>query len=228
MQKLITLYHGSQEIVEKPIFGNGKKNNDYGLGFYCTKNIDLAREWSLPYPSGGFVNQYTLDAECLRVLNLNSSQYTILNWITVLIEHRLFSIKAPNVRRTKQYLSDNFSVNVNAYDVITGYRADDSYYEYAAAFLNNSITVDQLSHAMKLGNLGGQIVIKSPYAFSCLHFEGYERTDERYFEKRKKRDKEANELYFKALEEEDKGLYIQDIIRGGIKNNDPRIPRNIC
>ena len=30
-----------------------------------------------------------------------------------------------------------------------------------------------------------------------------------------------------ALEEEDDGLYIQDIMRGGIRNDDPRIPRNI-
>ncbi len=27
--------------------------------------------------------------------------------------------------------------------------------------------------------------------------------------------------------EEGDGLYIQDIMRGGIKNDDPRIPRNI-
>ena len=29
------------------------------------------------------------------------------------------------------------------------------------------------------------------------------------------------------LEKEKDGLYIQDIMRGGIKNDDPRIPRNI-
>ena len=44
---------------------------------------------------------------------------------------------------------------------------------------------------------------------------------------RKSRDDEANKLYLEMLEEEGDGLYIQDIIRGGIKNNDPRIPRNI-
>ena len=29
------------------------------------------------------------------------------------------------------------------------------------------------------------------------------------------------------LEKEDDGLYMQDILRGGISNDDPRIPRNI-
>ena len=50
---------------------------------------------------------------------MNSPDYTILNWIAVLVEHRLFSIKTPVARRAKQYLIDNFSVNVNAYDLIT-------------------------------------------------------------------------------------------------------------
>ena len=44
---------------------------------------------------------------------------------------------------------------------------------------------------------------------------------------RKAGDDEANQLYLEMLEEEDDGLYIQDIMRGGIKNDDPRIPRNI-
>ena len=36
-----------------------------------------------------------------------------------------------------------------------------------------------------------------------------------------------NRLYWELLEEENDGLYIQDIIRGGIKNDDARIPRNV-
>ena len=50
---------------------------------------------------------------------------------------------------------------------------------------------------------------------------------EEFYVLRKSRDDEANRLYLKMLEEESDGLYIQDIIRGGIKNDDPRIPRNI-
>ena len=42
-----------------------------------------------------------------------------------------------------------------------------------------------------------------------------------------KQDDEANRLYLELLEEESDGLYIQDIIRGGITNDDSRIPRNI-
>ena len=95
MEKLITLYHGSDKIVERPIFGEGRMNNDFGLGFYCTANEALAKEWAISSLRNGFSNRYTLDTEYLNVLNLNSPEYTILNWIAVLVEHRLFSIKTP-------------------------------------------------------------------------------------------------------------------------------------
>ena len=228
MEKIITIYHGSEKIVEVPTFGEGKKNNDFGLGFYCTESEDLAKEWAVSSLRNGFANKYTLDTEYMRILNLNSPEYTILNWIAVLVEHRLFSIKTPVARRAKQYLIDNFSINVNAFDIITGYRADDSYFDYAESFLNNGISVEQLARAMKLGKLGEQIVIKSQFAFSRLKFEGFNVAEkEEFYVLRKSRDDEANRLYLEMLEEESDGLYIQDIIRGGIKNDDPRIPRNI-
>ncbi|MDD6617106.1 MAG: DUF3990 domain-containing protein [Clostridiales bacterium] len=228
MDKRITIYHGSEKIVEQPIFGEGKKNNDFGLGFYCTLSEELAKEWAVSSLRDGFANRYTLDSEYLNILNLNSPEYTILNWIAVLVEHRLFSIKTPVARRAKRYLIENFSINVNAYDLIIGYRADDSYFDYAESFLNNGISVEQLARAMQLGKLGEQIVLKSKFAFSNLKYEGFDIAEKnQYYVLRKARDDEANQLYFEILEEESDGLYIQDIIRGGIQNDDPRIPRNI-
>lgn len=228
MERIITLYHGSEQLIEEPTFGKGKLNNDFGLGFYCTESEDLAKEWAVSSLRNGFANRYTLDTEYLNVLNLNSPDFTILNWIAVLVEHRLFSIKTPVARRAKRYLVENFSVNVNAFDVITGYRADDSYFDYAESFLNNGITVEQLARAMRLGKLGEQIVLKSRFAFSKLHYEGFEVADrETYFCLRKARNDEANRIYMEMLEEESDGLYIQDIMRGGIQNDDPRIPRNV-
>ena len=228
MDKLITIYHGSEQIVEVPTFGRGKKNNDFGMGFYCTQSDHLAKEWAVSSLRNGFSNRYVMDTEYLNILNLNSTDYTILNWIAVLVEHRLFSIKTPVARRAKRYLIDNFSINVNAYDIVTGYRADDSYFDYAESFLNNGISVEQLARAMQLGKLGEQIVIKSQYAFSKLKYKGFDVAEKDiFYVLRKARDDEANQLYLEMLEEENDGLYIQDIMRGGIKNDDPRIPRNL-
>ena len=224
----ITLYHGSEQIVESPTFGLGKQNNDFGLGFYCTESEELAKEWAVSSLRSGFANRYSLDTEYLNILNLNSPDYTILNWNAVLVEHRLFSIKNPAAQRAKRYLIDNFGINVNAYDLIVGYRADDSYFDFAASFLNNGISVQQLAKAMRLGKLGEQIVIKSKYSFSLLYYEGFSIAEkEKYYVLRKARNDEADQLYLDMLEEENDGLYMLDIMRGGIRNDDPRIPRNL-
>ena len=228
MDKLITIYHGSKQVVEVPTFGLGRKNNDFGLGFYCTKSNALAKEWAVSSLRDGFSNRYTLETEYLNILNLNSPDYTILNWIAVLVEHRLFSIRTPIVRRAKQYLVEHFGINVNAFDLIVGYRADDSYFDFAEAFLSNAITVEQLSRAMRLGKPAEQIVLKSQFAFSKIRFEGFEvaRKDE-FYVLRKARNDEASQAYLGIQEEEGDGLYILDIMRGGITNDDPRIPRNL-
>ena len=210
MDQKIILYHGSEQIVEAPAFGLGKQNNDFGLGFYCTESEALAKEWAVSSLRNGFANRYSLDTEYLKILNLNSPDYTILNWIAVLVEHRLFSINNPAAQRAKRYLIENFGVNVNAYD------------------LNNGISVQQLASAMRLGKLGEQIVVKSKYAFSLLHYEGFSIAErKKYYVLRKARNDEADQLYSKMLEEATDGLYMLDIMRGGIRNDDPRIPRNV-
>lgn len=228
MEKQITIYHGSGQVVQKPVFGQGRKHNDYGLGFYCTESKDLAKEWAVSSLRDGFSSRYTLDTEFLKILRLNSPDYTILNWMAILVSNRLFSIKTPVARRAKSYLIENFGINVNAYDLIIGYRADDSYFDYAETFLNNGITVDQLARAMRLGKLGEQIVIKSEFAFSKIRFEDFEIAErDLWYDRRKSRNDEAERMYQGILEEENDGLYIQDIMRGGIMNDDPRIPRNL-
>lgn len=199
-----------------------------GSDFTAPKPKSLRKSGRFLSLRDGFCNRYTLDTEYMKILNLNSPDYTILNWIAVLVEHRLFSIRTPIARRAKKYLIDNFGINVNAFDIVTGYRADDSYFDYAESFLNNAISVEQLAAAMKLGKLGEQIVLKSQFAFSRIRFEGFDVAEkEEFYVLRKARDDEANRLYLELLEEESDGLYIQDIIRGGITNDDSRIPRNI-
>ena len=87
-----TIYHGSNKIIEKPLFGFGKTYNDYGLGFYCTEVLDMAKEWGVSKDNDGFVNIYEIETEGLTLLDLNSSEYTILHWLEVLLENRIFDI----------------------------------------------------------------------------------------------------------------------------------------
>ena len=162
------LYHGSREIVEHPLYGKGSENNDYGQGFYCTESLELAKEWACPEIKDGFANQYELDLTGLSILYLNQGGYHILNWIAILLQNRIFPKRSPIARQAHEYILSEFLPDISGYDVICGYRADDSYFAYAKDFLNNTISVGQLAQAMKLGELGEQIVLKSKTAFASL------------------------------------------------------------
>lgn len=48
------VYHGSNEQRPNPIYGFGKVKNDYGRGFYCTENIELAKEWACANGNDGY------------------------------------------------------------------------------------------------------------------------------------------------------------------------------
>lgn len=224
MHKLI-LYHGSPSITEHPVFGKGKAYNDYGKGFYCTEHIDLAKEWACSENVDGFANRYEIDLSDLTVLNLSSDDFTILNWLAILMLHRKARLSTPLARRGKDYLIQNFLPAFEIYDAIIGYRADDSYFSFARAFVSNEISLEQLGYAMKLGKLGEQFVLKSQKAFDTIRFLDYEIADNTlYYAKRKARDDEARTAYNKELENEDlNGIFMRDIIREEMKPDDPRL-----
>lgn len=66
------------------------KTNDYGSGFYCTEEIELAKEWACKKQKNGFVNKYELDLSELNVMNLNAPPYNILNWLAILADNRTY------------------------------------------------------------------------------------------------------------------------------------------
>lgn len=39
----ITLYHGSEHIIEKPLYHGGKRYNDYGYGFFIAPSVSEGR-----------------------------------------------------------------------------------------------------------------------------------------------------------------------------------------
>ncbi len=218
------IYHGSKDIIEKPEFGKGNKKNDYGLGFYCTENVELAKEWACSNnETNGYANQYEIDLTDYRILDLREEKYSILNWMALLLKFRTFDVNTPISAQAKEYILENFYVDVGEYDVIIGYRADDSYFSFAKDFINNTISVEQLAEAMRLGELGIQIVLKSEKAFDTVKFISYELAEcKEYYVKRVSSDKKARETYLNGHRQNlvFDGLFVMDIIRKGFKNGD--------
>ena len=218
------IYHGSKDIIERPEFGKGNRKNDYGLGFYCTENVELAKEWACSNnETNGYANQYEIDLSSYKVLDLREEKYSILNWMALLLKFRTFDVNTPISVQAKEYILENFYVDVEEYDVIIGYRADDSYFSFAKDFINNTISVEQLAEAMRLGELGIQIVLKSKKAFDTVKYISYELAESKeYYVKRVSRDKKARETYLSGHRENlvTDGLFVMDIIRKGLKNGD--------
>ena len=222
------LYHGSPEIVEVPVYGKGSETNDYGRGFYCTESSELAKEWACPTVKDGFANKYEFDISDLKVLYLNKEGYNILNWIAILLKYRVFPKRSPIARQASKYLLEEFLPDISDYDVIWGYRADDSYFSYAKDFLNNTISVNQLAQAMKLGELGEQVVLMTPKAFEKIRFIEYVITDGSiYNQKRMAREDRARKTYLSEhgsdFEIGAEDLFVRDIISQKVKNDDPRL-----
>jgi hypothetical protein len=191
---LLTLYHGSHEIIKQPTFGLGNAHNDYGLGFYTTEYRQLAGEWAVfSGKKDGFINEYELDTGGLNILNLDEEP--VETWITVLLSHRDINYNSDNPadkERAARFVK-TFPVDTARYDVIKGWRADDSFFLYIRDFITVGLSLEKLKEAMKFGNLGTQICIKTHKAFNSLVFiSSSAATTELYYK-----------LYYKSAEERD-------------------------
>ena len=157
---------------------------------------------------------------------MNSSEYNILNWLALLADNRTYWQRGSIAEEAKKYLKDNFLPDISEYDVIIGYRADDSYFAFAQDFVAGVISMQKLAEAMRLGKLGEQIVLKSPRAFEQIKYLGYELVDaEIYYARKKEREREARKEYRlrRSQKADIRELFILDIMREEMKNDDPRL-----
>lgn len=217
--KRFILYHGSENIIEKPAFGKKSHNSDYGDGFYCTLDLTSAKEWASKNNVGGYANKYYLDARGLSIIDL--TEYNVLNWIAILMHNR--ELDAPFKERYKpelDYLEKNYYIDVRKYDIVIGYRADDSYFIFPKMFVSSQLRVIKLEDIYKLGFLGKQIAIISEKAFSKLKYIESIKAEPIYKDKYRQRVESADAIFRSiALEERWKdGDRLIDLV----KKNDKR------
>lgn len=230
MEKII-LYHGSENIIKEPQLKLGRKTNDYGQGFYCSENLELAKEWATKNNKDGYVNVYEFDMSSLNVLDLHDGSYNVLHWIALLTNYRLFDVDSLTGRDAKKFLKNNFLIDLSSYDVVIGYRADDSYFSYAKSFIDNSIPLRILSKALVLGKLGKQVALISDKAFSHIKYIRSEPVNkDEYFKKYYARDIKAREDFVKLrdnLHILKSDIFISNFLQGTVDINDERLQQNI-
>lgn len=228
---IIKLLHGTDHIIKIPDYSLGKPHNDYGQGFYCTEDVEMAKEWACKENKNGFVNEYNFNTEGLSVLNLLDGKHSVLNWIALLLKNRIFTLQDEIAIDARNYIIEHFSVNLGDYDVVIGYRADDSYFSYAQSFVGNALPLRSLNRALKLGKLGAQTVLISERAFTQIEFvDAAPVNKEIYYPKFLSRDTTARTTYQKEIKKSRSyrdDIFVMDILREEIKNDDPRIQRII-
>ena len=211
-----TIYHGSEYIIEMPEYLKGNPHNDYGLGFYCCSNMELAKEWAARKSGHGYVNKYTIRDDRLRILDLTKPPFdNILYWISLLMHNRTISNDIKNnYPREMKYLEKNYLVDVNDYDIVIGYRADDSYFRFPEAFVRSEITIESLNTIFKSGDLGKQYVLISKKAFNLLKFVDYKEVTKESKEDYYKRKEKADRVFAELLNKDrySKDLRLRDLV----------------
>ncbi|MCD8295739.1 MAG: DUF3990 domain-containing protein [Clostridia bacterium] len=238
-----TLYHGSTSKTVKPDFNFDNPNNDYGRGFYCTKDLNLAKEWAVKENEDGYAYEYHLDMNGLKVLDLSEYKYSVLHWITLLVTNRELKGDVEEdssgdveedssgdgdkkLNQKIEWLKANFSLPIDDYDIIKGYRADDDYFSIAKEFLMKDMPVQALMRALKLGDWGEQIVLKSREAFSRIQFiDCSEAPYGKYYPKRLCRNAEALKKFKQIILEkhQEDDVILDDLVSGKVSKDDPRL-----
>lgn len=225
----IRLLHGTDHIIEVPDFNIGNPHNDYGKGFYCTRSDEMAKEWACKKNTDGFVNVYDYDTKNLNILNLLDGTHFVLNWIALLLQYRTFKLNSEIAIDARDYIIEHYSIDLSKYDLVIGYRADDSYFQYAESFVSNTLPLRSLNRALKLGKLGEQTVIISKKGFERFKFTDAFPVDKSvYYPKFLERDTNARETYRKEIKKSKSyidDIFVMDILREEMSNDDPRIQR---
>ena len=170
--QVITVFHGNLQKEFIPVYGMGKPYHDYGKGFYTTKDKELASEWAVSLSTGdnGYCHAFSVDMSDIRCLRIDAAE-DILSWMAILMRHR----PGTDSRRwdlVQQRFIEKFCIDVDAFDVIIGYRANDSYLAIAKQFARGEVGVNILGRLLKLGSFGTQVCIKSSLAYTRLRSHG--------------------------------------------------------
>jgi len=206
------LYYGADSLVIKPEYGKGNKSNDYGLGFYLTDDKNMAKLWASRFLDGGYLITYDVNIDNFKILHLEDDNENIMQWLTLLVKHRFSKEEYVNSKNTIDWLISHYELDINEYDMIIGYRADDSYFAYSRDFVNNELSLELLSNAMKIGKLGKQYVLKSQKSFNNIKMVSYEKIEKSnsYEQFRKQA---LNEYHVLKKDDNINNTFIRDLMR---------------
>lgn len=144
------LYHTGFQIIKTPDLTIGRKNADFGPGFYLSDNEEFSRRWARE--KSGFttyLNTYEFSPDDLNIKNLSRDG----EWFDYITSNRFDK-------------PDMFS----CFDVIIGPIANDTIFETWGLLTSGLVERNQALQVLNLGPHYTQIVMKTEKALSSLHF----------------------------------------------------------
>ncbi len=151
---MITLFHAGYDIIEKPDIHYGRKNADFGQGFYTTDNSDFAKRWVREKTGSEIiVNRYELDDSGLLVKELSRDS----KWFEYLFSNRRLK---PDV--------------YGEFDVIRGPIANDIIFDTLGIITSGFLSDEEAMKLLMVGPCFEQIVLKTQKAADNLKFVSYE------------------------------------------------------
>lgn len=144
------VYHTGHHELPEPDIRIGRKNADFGQGFYLSASDEFAGKWVREQKEqAAFVNRYELALDGLSVRRLERNE----DWFDYIFRNR--------AGYADRYAED---------DVIIGPIANDTLYNTFGIFTSGLLPREQALSLLMLGPKYEQIVIKTDKARSQLRF----------------------------------------------------------
>ena len=157
----ITLYHGSYTEIKNPMTNVGRKNLDFGQGFYLTNIKEQAEAWSkiIATRKGKnikpVVNVYNFDYFRTKNIGYRFNEFETYNieWLKFVVD----------CRNGKDVFSD--------YDIVIGGVANDKVIDTVEDYEKGIITAEQALGQLRYKDVNHQICILNQEIIDyCLEF----------------------------------------------------------
>ena len=151
----VYLYHGSDQVVSKPLCNVGAKGRDFGTCFYTSYSRKTAKDWAKKnFNRRAIVNRYSIDLERLSDGNLKIKRFQAdAEWAEFVWRNRYDAkYKRPN------------------YDIIIGPMADRGLKEQFMRMRTEKLTFEEIAPFIHYDRFKSmQVCFCSPYAISILN-----------------------------------------------------------
>ncbi len=151
MNNTLRLFHTGSQIIDNPDIDYGRRNADFGGGFYLSDSPEFARKWASE--KSPVINCYTLDLTGLNVKRFEFGE----EWFDYITKSRA-----------------GFGDKLSDTDVIIGPIANDTLFDTFGIITSGLISDKDALMLLSVGKRFYQITVKTKKAISQLKWESAE------------------------------------------------------